>query len=148
MKRKMMVVLLAAGIAAAAMAQGWGRGGWGGWGGQPPVLETVTVSGSLTIAQGSLAVKDGGTVYIVGGLHRFVGFIEGLKEGAEVKLEGRTAANSPDSTKFLMADKMTLNGKEYELTRPAPVGQMYPQMQMHHWQGQQAPSGRQRRRMY
>lgn len=145
MKRKMMVVLLAAGIAAAAMAQGWGHGGWGG---QPPAFETVTVSGSLTIAQGSIAVKDGGTVYIVGGLHRFVGFIEGLKEGAQVKLEGRTAANSPDSTKFLMADKMTLNGKEYELTRPAPVGQMYPQMQMHHWQGQQAPSGRQRRRMY
>ena len=82
--------------------------------------ENVTVSGNLSIERGMIAVNSGGTTYIAMGLQRFVGFIDGLKEGAAVKLEGN-AYNNPrnDTTKVLMVQKMTIDGKEYDITHPA-----------------------------
>jgi hypothetical protein len=85
----------------------------------PPSTENVTVNGNLTIAQGMIAVVSGDTTWLVRGLDRYVGFIDGLKEGAQVTLEGY-AMPSPRNDKFklLQAQKMTLNGKDYELARP------------------------------
>ena len=83
--------------------------------------ESVSVSGNLSIVRGMIAVTDGGTVYIADGLHRFVGFIDGLVEGAAVTLEGYAFSGPRDETvKFLSVQKMTLNGKDYDLARPAP----------------------------
>ena len=83
-----------------------------------PSPENVSVSGNLTIAQGMIAVVSGDTTWLVRGLNRYVGFIDGLKEGAQVTLEGY-AISSPrnDKIKLLQAQKMTLNGKDYELGR-------------------------------
>jgi len=83
-----------------------------------PSPESVSVSGNLTLAQGMIAVVSGDTTWLVRGLNRYVGFIDGLKEGATVTLEGY-AMSSPrnDKTKLLQAQKMTLNGKDYELGR-------------------------------
>ena len=84
-----------------------------------PSPENVTVSGNLTIAQGIIAVVSGDTTWLVRGLDRYIGFIDGLKEGAMVTLEGY-AMPSPrsDKIKSLQVQKMTLNGKDYELARP------------------------------
>jgi hypothetical protein len=83
-----------------------------------PSPESVTVSGNLTIAQGMIAVVSGDTTWLVRGLDRYVGFIDGLKEGAQVTLEGY-AMPSPrnDKIKSLHVQKMSLNGKDYELGR-------------------------------
>jgi hypothetical protein len=84
-----------------------------------PAPESATVSGKLTIAQGMIAVVSDDTTWLVRGLNRHVGFIDGLKEGAQVTLEGY-AMPSPrsDTIKSLRVQKMTLNGKDYELARP------------------------------
>ena len=83
--------------------------------------ESATVSGNLTIVKGRIAVKKDDVTYLTGGLNRFVGFIDGLKEGAAVTLEGK-AVSVPqnEKLKFLMVEKMTLNGKEYDLAPPRP----------------------------
>lgn len=99
--------------------------------------ESVTVSGKLTIAKGMIAVQSNDITYITAGLSRFTGFIDGLKEGANVTLEGM-AMSGPGETKnkFLHVQKMTLSGKEYDLgfpfqnMMPAPRPQAPNQRQM------------------
>ncbi|MDR3334681.1 MAG: hypothetical protein LBT13_07335 [Treponema sp.] len=116
MKRKVLFVLLALGVAVLASAHGRGRGGF------PSVqpAETVTVTGNLTIAQGSIAVQNNDITYLAAGLHRFIGFIDGLKEGARVTLDGSAFTNPQnEKIKFLLVSKLTINGKAYDLA-PAP----------------------------
>jgi len=113
-----------------------------------PAPESATVTGNLTIAQGMIAVVSGDTTWLVRGLNRYVGFIDGLKEGAQVTLEGyATPARQGDKNiKSLHVQKMTLNGKDYELARPQQrqwqgpgPGPMQRQGPMHQ---QQRPRGR------
>jgi hypothetical protein len=79
-------------------------------------MESVNVSGNLTIAQGRIALVKDGITYLTSGLNRWVGFVDGLKEGAQVTLEGVATVNPQDSrVKMLRVHKMTLNGKEYDL---------------------------------
>jgi hypothetical protein len=80
----------------------------------PP--EKSTISGALGIAKGSIALKSGNDTYYVMGLNRFVGFIDGLKEGARVSLEGY-AFPLPNNNggKGFKVTKLTLNGKDYDL---------------------------------
>ena len=81
--------------------------------------ERVTVSGNLIIARGMIAVKSNDITYYTVGLNRFIGFIDGFKEGAIVSLEGHAMSSPRDNkTKFLRVQKMTLNGKEYDLELP------------------------------
>ena len=78
--------------------------------------ESANVSGNLTIARGAIAVENDGVTYLTFGLNRFVGFIDGLKEGAQVTLDGIAMTNPQnDKVKVLRVHKMTLNGKEYDL---------------------------------
>ena len=84
---------------------------------QRPAAEKVTISGSLTVAHGSPAVKSGDETYLITGIHRLLGFVDGLKEGAQVTIEGSTFTSRQDSgLKFLRPAKLTLNGKNYDLT--------------------------------
>ncbi len=84
-----------------------------------PSPENVNVSGNLTIAQGMIAVIDNDITYLARGLNRYTGFIEGLKEGAAVTLEGYALPFSQNNTvKMLHIQKMTLNGKDYDLATP------------------------------
>jgi len=86
---------------------------------RPAAPERASVSGNLSIARGMIAVTSGDVTYLAGGLNRFTGFIDGLKEGAAVTLEGY-AVSSPqnDKIKFLRVHKMTLNGRDYDLALP------------------------------
>jgi hypothetical protein len=121
MKQNVLCVLLALGAVTLVSAQGRDRGGMGhsGMGSPPVATEKVTVTGNLTIAQGMLAVKSSDITYLASGLQRFVGFIDSLKDGARVTLEGYAAANPNDAkTKFLRTTKLTINGKDYELAPP------------------------------
>jgi hypothetical protein len=101
-----------------------GRPNFPAWGrdysrGGLPSPENVNVSGNLTIAQGMIAVTSNDITYLARGLNRYTGFIDGLKEGAAVTLEGY-ALSSPQSNtvKMLYVEKMTLNGKDYDLATP------------------------------
>jgi hypothetical protein len=50
------------------------------------------------------------------GIDRLVGFIDGLKEGAAVSLEGWAfPLPRSENEQIFRAEKLTLNGKEYEL---------------------------------
>jgi len=149
-KRKILFLLLVIGLAAMISAQGWGNRQ------NPrnlPAPETVTVSGSLIVAKGFPALKSGDVTYFVGGLNRLSGFIDGLKEGAQVTIEGQAITSPRDNTvKFLRPTKMTLNGKSYDMAAPSPptgANRMMPPQGMNRQNRQQpkpnAPQERQRR---
>jgi hypothetical protein len=167
LKRKLLFILLAAGLVVLVSAQGTERGGSyprqseNRSGSEGPrrwmqSAETVTVSGSLIVAHGSPAIKSGDVTYLISGVNRLVGFIDGFKEGAQVSIEGSAINISRDEKlKFLRPSKLTLNGRSYDLTFPemnfgprssnrfpapprgprpnAPWGPYSPQMR-HHWQ--------------
>jgi hypothetical protein len=110
MKRICLCLFLAAATVGLVFAQGEKRRAPGA------VPEKTVISGILGIAKGSIALKSGNDTYYVMGLNRFVGFIDGLKEGAQVNLEGY-AFTSPqnDEGKVFKVTKLTLNGKDYDL---------------------------------
>ncbi|MDR2510616.1 MAG: hypothetical protein LBC77_08240 [Spirochaetaceae bacterium] len=112
MKHRLLFVLFVLGVTFSVSAQGW-NGGRKVFGQKP---ENVTVTGVLALTQGHIALKEGDTTYFVGGLGRLVGFVDGLKEGARVTLEG-AAISSPNDAKLKMlrVSKLSINGKEYEL---------------------------------
>ena len=105
------------GLAFMASAQGWGRD----FPNVPrlPPAETITVSGSLIIAHGSPAITSGDVTYLISGLNRLIGFVDGLKEGAQVSVEG-WAITPPQNNnlKFLRPSKLTLGGKTYDMSSP------------------------------
>jgi hypothetical protein len=96
---------------------GFGRGPNPGWGSFSPP-EKVKASGTLAIVRGSIAITSNDITYFARGLDRFVGFIDGFKEGAPVDVEG-FARPFPqnDKIKLLEIQKMTLDGKEYDLAQ-------------------------------
>jgi hypothetical protein len=87
----------------------------------PGNTETSTLSGKLELINGMIAVKNDDTVYYIIGLGRLIGFVDGLKEDADVSLEGWAIAapGTPEYQRFLVS-KLTLNGKEYTDLFPAP----------------------------
>jgi len=86
-----------------------------------PNPEKTSLSGTLGITQGQISLTSGGKTWYVPGLNRFTGFIDGLKEGARVTVEGY-ALTPTDATKngFFRVTKLTLNGKDYEIKSLAP----------------------------
>ena len=115
MKRSVLFILLILALAAMVSAQGWGNRKVPG----QQASEDVTISGSMIVANGFPALKSGDVTYFVSGISRLVGFIDGLKEGAQVTIEGQARAVSQDGKlKFLSPKKMTLNGKNYDLALP------------------------------
>jgi hypothetical protein len=136
MKRNVLVVCLA--FSLAALSYAGDRRGWKDfppphhtrgreWQRQhfvppPQSAETVTVTGNLGIVQGAIALTSDGTTYYVPILHRYAGFIDGLKEGAAVTLTGRAiSVYDPDENlKMMMVTKLTINGKDYDLTATVP----------------------------
>jgi hypothetical protein len=91
--------------------------------------EEVTITGELTILHGMLSIVSEGTTYLVAGLDRYIGFIDELKYGASVSLEGSAISlpQQPD-TKMLRVSKMTLGGKDYDIGM-VPLRGMTPNVQ-------------------
>ncbi|MDR1029856.1 MAG: hypothetical protein LBL76_03180 [Treponema sp.] len=115
MKRSVFVILLAlavGGLVAAQQRNTWDRFNFRGPS-TPP--ETLKVTGTLGIQQGMIALQDKDINYYILGLERFIGFIDGLKEGANVSIEGYAWASQKAESRFLRAAKLTLNNKEYDL---------------------------------
>ena len=110
MKRIWLCVFLTASMAVMVFAQGEKRRD------AKAAPEKTTISGTLGIAKGAIALKSGSDTYYVMGLNRIAGFIDGLKEGAQVSLEGYAfAVPRSDEEKIFRVTKLTLNGKDYDL---------------------------------
>ncbi|GHV92536.1 hypothetical protein AGMMS50268_30390 [Spirochaetia bacterium] len=77
--------------------------------------EAVTINGTLRLVEGRIAVVADGKTYYTTGLQRLIGFVDGLKEGAVVRLEGSaTAVPLNSNAKFLRVTRLTFNGKTYD----------------------------------
>ena len=69
---------------------------------------SITIEGTLQLQNGQIAVSTENTVYFVPELGHYLGFIDGLKEGARVSVAGYASGN------YLQPVQMTLNGKSYD----------------------------------
>ena len=102
--------------------------------------EKITVSGNLTIVNGMAAIKSNNTVYLIPRLIQYAGFIEGLKDGARVSIEGiPVPAKSDTKAVVLMLQKLTIGSKEYDMELPfgdnfMPRQGMMMQKENHHGQ--------------
>jgi hypothetical protein len=103
MKRLGFVLVIAFLAIGAVSAQGWGNQG---------IAQSVTVEGTLQLQNGQIALATGNAVYFVPVLNRYIGFIDGLREGARVSVVGYASGN------VLQATQATINGKPYDF--PAP----------------------------
>lgn len=79
----------------------------------PP--EPITVEGTLQLEKGLIAVASGENVYFVGMLHRYAGFIDGIKEGNKVTIVGYAYKN------FLRPTKLSIGGKSYDFPVMGPA---------------------------
>jgi len=81
---------------------------------------TTSITGALGLSNGRISVVSNNITYYVRGLERYVGFIDGLKEGAQVSLEGYASAPTVEgqTDRLFRAVKLTLNGKNYEVGSP------------------------------
>jgi hypothetical protein len=81
--------------------------------------ESVTIAGNLELIDGSIALRQDTVTYYTIGLNRLIGFIDGLKEGAAVTLEG-TARKLPGDGdhRVLLVSKLEINGKTYDNLTP------------------------------
>jgi hypothetical protein len=77
--------------------------------------EEITISGKLSLDQGFIALQSDGKNYYLRGINRFAGFIDGLKEGAEVTLKGFAVNTRKEDAVLFMANKLTINGRDYDL---------------------------------
>ena len=68
----------------------------------------VTIDGILKLEKGVVAVASGDSVYFVPILNRYIGFIDGLKEGTKVSVEGSKIKD------VIRPVKVTINGKSYD----------------------------------
>jgi hypothetical protein len=78
---------------------------------------TTTVNGTLGLSGGRIVLKSDGTNYYVRGLERFIGFIDGLKDGAQAAIEGYVSSPSREGTaeRLLFPVKLAIDGKDYEV---------------------------------
>ncbi|MDR1900735.1 MAG: hypothetical protein LBQ88_00430 [Treponema sp.] len=77
--------------------------------------EELTISGKLSLVKGRIALQSGGTTYYLAGIDRLMGFIDGLKEGAEVTLEGFALNTQEEGAMLFRTGKLSINGKDYDL---------------------------------
>jgi hypothetical protein len=75
----------------------------------PPAFNSTTIEGTLKLEKGFVALDSGDSVYYVPMLNRYIGFIDELKEGTNVSVEGYLFRNTIHPT------KLTIAGKSYDL---------------------------------
>jgi hypothetical protein len=113
MKRIVLCVLFAIAAAGILWAQHSGRPDSSRRDREP---EKTTISGSLALSRGRIALESGGNTYYITGIGGLIGFIDGLKEGASVSLEGWAFPLPRSETEQIFrAAKLSFNGKDYEL---------------------------------
>ena len=113
-----LVVALAAASVASAQPAPWGAPPWG-----QAQAQTVTVEGRLALVNGAIGLQSGGKTYYMPMLGRLSGFIDGLKEGATIKVEGyESQLPYAPNTSMLAVTKITVAGKDYDLGQYAGMG--------------------------
>ena len=112
MKKLGLVILIF--CLAASMASTQNRGN--GWG---TTTQTISVTGTLQLRNGVIAVASGNTSYYVPTLTQYIGFIEGLREGAQISIDGFISGN------YIQPTNVTINGKSYDFTANARQGFAY-----------------------
>jgi hypothetical protein len=103
MKKLLLLTVLVCLAVGTVSAQGWGNP-WG------TPREAISVSGTLQLHSGTIAVVSGDKTYFVPALMRLTGFVEGLKEGAQISLDGFAMGN------YIQPSKFTVSGKTYDLS--------------------------------
>jgi hypothetical protein len=101
MKKLICVFVVMTAAAGAAFAQGWG-----GF----PAPQTVTVQGTLGLQNGQFILTSGNTVYFVPAIAGYVGFLDGLREGANVSIEGFVL-----NFNVLQIARLTVGGRTHDL---------------------------------
>jgi hypothetical protein len=128
MKKIILTTIMIAALGAAAFARD-----------TAPAMEQKTLSGTLVAEHGQIALKAEDGLYYVRGLGQLIGFVDGLKEGAAVTLQGTVwvpererwntqpepdgqkaeiaprTADSQSGFRVIRAEKLSLNGKDYDL---------------------------------
>jgi hypothetical protein len=87
---------------------------------QGAAAEKLSLSGTLGLSRGIIVLKNGEETWYVPGLRHYAGFIDGLKDGAAVTLEGWGRKIPQTGTGFLWASKLILDGTEYEVGPAEP----------------------------
>ena len=77
-------------------------------GGLQRELNPITIEGTLKLERGVVAVESGDTVYLVPLLTRYISFINELREGEMISVEGYGFRNIVHPT------KITIEGKSYD----------------------------------
>jgi len=80
----------------------------------------TTIKGTLKINANRFSVVSGNITYAVRGLERLVGVVDGLKDGAQISLEGYAIAPTTEgqSERLFNPVRLTINGKSYEVGSP------------------------------
>ena len=129
MKRIVTVCIVALTAIGAVSAQGFGGGqGMMGQGMQAqvqPAQDKTTIEGKLAIVQGHPAVVVKDKTYFVAMPQYLYGFVDGLKEGATVKLEGyETSVPYAPNSFFFRVAALTIGSKSYDLSQAIGAGSM------------------------
>jgi opacity protein-like surface antigen len=102
----MAVLLMVAGLAMAQTAQATNA------------QTIVKVEGKLALINGYVGLQYKDKTYYVDLPNYLYGFVDGLKEGAQVKLEGYDFSSEKTPTYVqLHVTKLTFNGKDYDLSQ-------------------------------
>lgn len=84
------------------------------------VLEKITLEGTLQLVDGRVAIKKDSKTYFVMIPSRLYGFVDGLKEGASVKVDGDShAVPGVENSYAVRVSTLTLNGKAIDLSTTA-----------------------------
>ncbi|HON89204.1 MAG TPA: hypothetical protein P5519_00795 [Spirochaetia bacterium] len=122
MKKTAVLTALVLAVVVSVSAQGFGPGMGGQmYQGTFPAdtnQQVIKIEGKLTLVQGHPAVVTKTDTYFIRLPAYLYGFISELKEGAQVKLEGYTQpVPYAQNTWFFLATKLTVAGKDYDLTQ-------------------------------
>lgn len=82
----------------------------------PLVLEKITLEGTLQLVDARVAIQKDNKTYFVMIPSRLFGFVDGLKEGASVKIDGYSHEIPGVKDSYAVrVDTLTLNGKTIDL---------------------------------
>lgn len=116
MKKIVVLVAIAAIAASAVAAQGMRPGLWNQAPATEPAQEMIKVDGRLSLVNGHPAVVSTGKTYYVRIPGMLYGYLDTLKDGAVVKLEGYAISVPLAENVFvLQVVKLNVGGKDYDL---------------------------------
>jgi len=103
MKKIVLMCLLAAIIGSSIFAQS-----------NTPI---TTIKGTLKLNGERFSVVSGKIIYSIRGLERLVGVVDGLKDGAQVSIDGYAITPTTEGQTNIVFNpvRLTINGKSYEV---------------------------------